>query len=96
MLEEHPIDDLFISSALLGDFDEAPKPILDLAKPKRVILMHWENFFRSKEKETKPLDKKELDTILSLIEKEYAGKFELILPHRSTIINAFCCFLRLT
>lgn len=80
MLEEHPIDDLFISSALLGDFDEAPKPILDLAKPKRVILMHWENFFRSKEKETKPLDKKELDTILSLIDKEYAGKFELILP----------------
>lgn len=80
MLEEKSVDDLFISAALLDDFSLAPKPILDLAKPKRVILMHWENFFRSKEKETKPLDAKELKTLLCKIEELYGDAFELIIP----------------
>lgn len=80
MLEEHPIDDLFISAALFSDFDAAPKPLIDLANPKRVILMHWENFFRSKEKDAKALNKGELSKLKRLLKEEYGDSLEVIQP----------------
>ncbi|MBI1287835.1 MAG: hypothetical protein GC178_09670 [Flavobacteriales bacterium] len=80
LLDEHPVDDLFISAALFDDFEKAPKPIIDLCKPKRVILMHWENFFRSKEKEVKALNEKELEELITRLQKEYGNRITIIKP----------------
>lgn len=78
LLNEHPVDDLFISAALFDDFEKAPKPIIDLCQPKRVILMHWENFFRSKEKEAKALNKVELSKLISKLESTYGDRISII------------------
>ena len=78
MLDEHPIDDLFISAILVSDFNEAPKPLIDLAKPKRVFLMHWENFFRSKEDDVKAMKSKELEKLVSNLKKTYGNSIEFI------------------
>jgi hypothetical protein len=80
LLEEHPIDDLFISAALFDEFEKAPKPIIDLCQPKRIILMHWENFFRSKEKEPKALNEKELEILMTRLQKEYGSRMTIIKP----------------
>ena len=80
LLDEHSVDDLFISAALFRDFDAAPKPLIDLAKPKRIILMHWENFFRSKEKEVKALNEKELNQLISKLQEEYGDATTIIKP----------------
>lgn len=79
LLVEKPIDDLFISAALFSDFEQAPKPIIDLARPQRIILMHWENFFKSKEKAPKPLNKKELGSLLKKLKETYPN-IEVIKP----------------
>lgn len=79
LLVEKPIDDLFISSVLMSDFNEAPKPIIDLARPKRIILMHWENFLKSKEKSIKPMKKKELKTLLTKLKATYPN-IEIVKP----------------
>ncbi len=78
LLDEHPIDDMFISAAYFNDFDEAPKPIIDLCRPKRIILMHWENFFRSKEKEVKALREKDLEQLLDRLRREYGSRMQVI------------------
>ena len=78
LLNEHPVDDLFISAALFDDFEKAPKPIIDLCQPKRVILMHWENFFRSKEKEVKALNKGELKKLIIELESAYGDRMSII------------------
>lgn len=80
LLDEHPVDDLFISAALFSDFDEAPKPIIDLCQPKRVILMHWENFFRSKEREAKALNEQKLNKLIRKIQETYGDKITLVRP----------------
>ena len=80
LLDEHPIDDLFISAALFSDFEAAPKPLIDLAQPNRIILMHWENFFRSKEKETKALNQKELNKLISKLKETYGDEMIIIKP----------------
>lgn len=80
LLNEHPIDDLFISAALFSDFEKAPKPIIELCQPKRIILMHWENFFRSKEKETKALNKNELNKLIGKLKSTYGDRMEIIKP----------------
>lgn len=80
ILDEHPVDDLFISAALFSDFEAAPKPMIDLCQPKRVILMHWENFFRSKEKQIKELNKAELNKLKRLLNEEYGDAIEIIQP----------------
>ena len=79
LLVEKPIDDLFISSVLMSDFNEAPKPVIDLARPKRIILMHWENFLKSKEKPIKPMKKKELKTLLTKLKETYPN-IEIVKP----------------
>ncbi|MGB0368209.1 MAG: MBL fold metallo-hydrolase [Flavobacteriales bacterium] len=79
LLEEKAVDDLFISGALLSEFEDAPKPIIDLTKPKRIFLLHWENFFRSKEKPVKPINEKGLGKLIETIKKEYPG-IEVIKP----------------
>ncbi len=71
VLEEKEVDDLFISAVLTSEFEDAPKPIIDLCKPKRIILMHWENFFQSKEKAAKPIDKKELVGLTEKLKSTY-------------------------
>lgn len=78
MLEEHPIDDLFISAILVSDFSQAPKPLIDLAKPKRVFLMHWENFFRSKEKDVKAMKSKEFEQLVNDLKNTYGSSIEII------------------
>lgn len=78
MLDEHPIDDLFISAILVSDFDKAPKLLIDLAKPNRIFLMHWENLFRSKEKDVKAMRTSELKKLLKELKAAYGNSIEVI------------------
>ena len=78
LIEERAVDDVFISAALYDDFDKAPRPVIDLCKPRRVILMHWENFFRSKEKEAKALNNAELQKLIGKLEATYGNEIEII------------------
>lgn len=80
LLNEHPIDDLFISAILVSDFNQAPKPLIDLAKPKRVFLMHWENFFRSKEQEAKAMKSNELKQLMTNLTNTYGDSIQFIKP----------------
>ena len=78
LLDEHPIDDLFISAILVRKYEDAPKPLIDLAKPKRIILMHWENLFRSKENEVEPMKEKEFDSLFKRLNEEYGNTTTII------------------
>lgn len=55
MLNEKAIDAVFLGAA--GDRDPLlyPRPILELARPKQVYLIHWESFFRSKDRKAKAI-----------------------------------------
>ena len=78
LLDEHPIDDLFISAILVRNYEDAPKPLIDLARPKRIILMHWENLFKSKEKEAEPMKVKEFDVLYKRLIEDYGGAITII------------------
>jgi ribonuclease BN (tRNA processing enzyme) len=78
ILNEHPIDDLFISAILVRNYEDAPKPLIDLAKPKRIILMHWENLFRSKEKAAESMKEKEFDSLFKRLNDEYGNTITII------------------
>lgn len=71
IIAQRKVDDMFLSAALFNDFDKAPKPHIDLVQPKRILLMHWENFFRSKEKSTKPIDASALQKLLTQLKTNY-------------------------
>lgn len=60
LLEEKAVDAIFIGAA--GDRDPMryPWPTVDLTRPKRVYLIHWESFFRSKDKKAKAIGRQKL------------------------------------
>jgi hypothetical protein len=80
ILKEHGVDDLFIGSSGKNEFESYPKPVVDLAKPKRIFLIHWENFFRSKDKPFKALDEKSLDEMKAALGRHCAAATEIIIP----------------
>lgn len=60
ILEEKCVDAVFLGAA--GDYDAEryPRPILELAEPSRVYLIHWESFFRSKDRKAKAISRRGL------------------------------------
>jgi hypothetical protein len=55
LLQEKAVDAVFLGAA--GDRDPKlyPKPILELTRPRQVYLIHWESFFRSKDRKAKAI-----------------------------------------
>lgn len=60
LLAEKPVDAVFLGAA--GDRDPLlyPAPILQLTRPARVYLIHWESFFRSKDRKAKAIGRRAL------------------------------------
>ncbi|MFT6211447.1 MAG: hypothetical protein ACJATE_002083 [Bacteroidia bacterium] len=70
LLSERGIDDLFIGSSGTSEYSSYPGPIVELSKPKRIFLIHWENFFRKKDQPFKAIDGKGLKSM----EEDLAAK----------------------
>lgn len=60
MLDEKSVDAIFIGAA--GDRDPVlyPAPVVALTRPERVYLIHWESFFRTKDRKAKALGRQKL------------------------------------
>lgn len=60
VLEEKTVDAAFLGAA--GDRNPQlyPSPILQLTQPTRVYLIHWESFFRSKDRKAKAIGRRAL------------------------------------
>jgi hypothetical protein len=60
LLDEKSVDAIFIGAA--GDRDPMlyPIPVIELTRPKRVYLIHWESFFRSKDIKAKAIGRHKL------------------------------------
>ena len=80
MLKERGIDDLFIGASGPIEYESYPGPIVELASAKRIFLIHWENFLRSKEKDFKAFSEKGLEQIQSEISKRCGKETEIITP----------------
>jgi hypothetical protein len=80
LVNEHPINDLFISASAGLDFDDYPAPLIDLCSPERVFLIHWERSGIHKEAQMKALDQKDLDGLKSKLFQLYGDSFEVIVP----------------
>lgn len=80
LLNEHPINDLFISGSALLDFEEYPKPIIDLCSPERVFLIHWERSGKKKEEQMKAINEEQLELLKSNLAKHYSDSIKLIIP----------------
>ena len=80
LVDEHPINDLFISASANLDFDDYPAPLIDLCSPERLFLIHWERSGIHKEAQMKALDQKDLDELKSKLWQRYGDSFEVIVP----------------
>lgn len=80
MLQERGIDDLFIGASSKIEYDFYPGPIVELAKAKRIFLIHWENFLRSKEDDLKALSEKGLEQMQTELSKRCGSNTEIITP----------------
>lgn len=60
LTEDKKVDAVFIGAA--GDYnpDRYPAPALRLTNPSKVYLIHWESFFRSKDKKAKAISRRGL------------------------------------
>ena len=80
LINEHPINDVFISASANLDFDDYPGPLLDLCSPERVFLIHWERSGKKKESQMKAIDQKELDALKAKLFQHYGDGIEIIVP----------------
>ncbi len=80
LLSERGIDDLFIGSSGKSEYSFYPGPIVELSKPKRIFVIHWENFFRRKDQPFKALDAEGLESMKLDLEKKYSSKAQIITP----------------
>ena len=80
LLNEKEIDDLFISASASSEYASYPVPIVNLCKPKRIFLIHWENLFRKKDQPFKALDAKGLETMKAELLEKTSSKTEIVIP----------------
>ncbi len=80
LLSEHGIDDLFISASGSMDFSSYPGPLVELCKPGRIFLIHWEQFMRKKDDPFKAIDAKALNAMESQLKKKSPSEVEVITP----------------
>ena len=80
LLEEHGVDDLFIGASGSAEYSSFPGPVVDLCKPKRILLIHWENFFRSKEEPFKAIDSNGLEALTKSLKEKCTAETQIITP----------------
>jgi hypothetical protein len=60
ILADKAVDAVFLGAAGDRDPDLYPAPILQLTRPAKVHLIHWESFFRSKDRKAKAIGRRSL------------------------------------
>lgn len=80
LLKEKAVDDVFIACTDEIPYATYPGPVIDLTKPKRVFIIQWEKFMRSKEADFKPISEKGLAAMKAELEKRCAAGTEIIVP----------------
>ena len=80
LLSERGIDDLFIGSSGKSEYSSYPGPIVELSKPNRIFLIHWENFLRKKDQPFKAIDAKGLESMKLDLQKECSTETQIITP----------------
>jgi len=70
LLADKQVDAVFLGAA--GDFDPGryPAPALRLTDPSQVYLIHWESFFRSKDKKAKAISRRGLRQFHQLVKEQ--------------------------
>lgn len=80
LLKERAIDDLFIACTDEVEYAKYPGPVVELTRPKRIFLIHWEKFMRSKESDFRPISEKGLAQMEAELRKNTAKGTEIIIP----------------
>ena len=80
LLDDHGIDDLFIGSSGTTEYASYPGPVVELCKPKRIFLIHWENFLRRKDEPFKPIDAKGLESMKASLLAKCSSETQIITP----------------
>lgn len=80
LLKEHSINDMFISASAKLEFDEYPRPLIDLCAPERIFLIHWERSGIHKEEQMKALDQNSLDILKAKLQENYGESIEVVVP----------------
>jgi len=80
LLNERGIDDLFIGSSGTSEYALYPGPIVELSEPKRIFLIHWENFFRKKDEPFKAIDAKGLESMKTELKEKCSAETQIITP----------------
>lgn len=80
LLDEHGIDDLFIGSSGSTEYASYPGPVVELCKPKRIFLIHWENFLRKKDEPFKAIDAKGLESMTKSLKEKCPSETTIITP----------------
>ena len=80
LLYERGIDDLFIGSSGKSEYSSYPGPIVELSKPNRIFLIHWENFLRKKDQPFKAIDVKGLESMKLDLQKKCSTETQIITP----------------
>lgn len=80
LLVDHPVDDLIISGSANLNFENYPKPLIDLCDPDRIFLVHWERSGKKKESQMKAINQEQLDSLKLNLQKTYGDSLEVIVP----------------
>jgi hypothetical protein len=80
LLDEHGIDDLLIGASGSAEYSAFPGSVVELCKPKRILLIHWENFFRSKEEPFKAIDSNGLEAMTKSLKEKCSSETQIIIP----------------
>ncbi len=80
LLDDHGIDDLFIGSSGTTEYASYPGPVVELCKPKRIFLIHWENFLRRKDEPFKAIDAKGLESMKASLLEKCSSETQIITP----------------
>lgn len=79
LLEEKSVDVAFLGAAGDHDPDRYPAPILELTSPAKVFLIHWESFFRSKDRKTKAISRKGLLDFHARVKQQVGDDVPIVL-----------------
>lgn len=60
LLTEKSVDAIFIGASGDHDAHRYPRPIIELTRPAKVYLIHWESFFRSKDRKARAINRNRL------------------------------------
>jgi len=80
LLEERGIDDLFIGSSGTSEYASYPGPIVELSRPKRIFIIHWENFFRKKDQPFKSINANGLEAMQADLKQNCSSETQIITP----------------